>query len=402
LKLIWFGDGHAQGVLIIFALGAIALVMLLALASAFFPRESSQDTIRYFDQGFLEQAARYQRSSIGVFIINKLIIWLFYAALIGFTWKYFAVYRPSSPWLVLGFVFLLLTALLLLTFPLDHYRGFVMEHRFGLATSTFVNWLGDHAKSAGISLVTSGFSFWILYLLRNRFADGWWIIAGLLLSIFLIVSVFLSPLLIDPLFYRFYPLKDEQMRSRIADMATEAGVDLDEVLVADASRKTNKANAYFTGLGGTKRVVIYDTLATRFSAEESLAVIAHEIAHWRYGHVFKGIILGIVGIFSALFILHILAIKLGLGGGDMRIIPLALLFVSLLSFVAMPVGNSVSRHFERQADQEAIRLTGDPEAHVSLFRNLAHVNLSEVEPHPYIEFLLYSHPPLMERIRAVK
>ncbi|NLZ27810.1 MAG: M48 family metallopeptidase [Firmicutes bacterium] len=402
MKLIWFGDGHAQGVLIIFVLGAIALIMLLALTSAFFPRESDRDTIRYFDRGFLDQAARYHRSNIGVFIVNKLMIWLFYAALTVFTWKFFAVYRPSGPWLVLGFVFLLLAALFLLSFPLDYYRGFVLEHRFGLATTTFANWLGDHAKSAGISLVVSGFSLWVLYLLRNKFTNGWWIVAGLLLSVFLVVSVFLSPLLIDPLFYRFHPLKDEQMRSRIADMATVAGVDLDEVLVADASRKTNKANAYFTGLGGTKRIVIYDTLATRFSEEESLAVIAHEIAHWRYGHVFKGIALGIVGIFSALFILHILAVKLGIGGGDLRIIPLALLFISLLSFVAMPVENAVSRHFERQADQEAVCLTGNPEAHFSLFRNLAHVNLSEVEPHPYIEFLLYSHPPLMERIRALK
>ena len=365
-------------------------------------RDRGEDAARYFDREFLDHATHYQRLTLGIYIINKLVTWLLYAALVIFTWRFFADYVPPNPWSVAGLIFLILVVLLLLSSPLDYYRGFVLEHRFGLSTYTFGNWLGDYAKSAAISLIVSGISLWALYVLRSNFPSGWWIIGGLLLTVFLIISVYLSPLLIDPLFYRFQPLEDEQLRVRIEEMAAEAGIELDGVLVADASRKTNKANAYFTGLGRTKRIVIYDTLISRFSGEESLAVIAHEIAHWRYAHVRKGMLMGTAGIFLALFILHFLAGKFDIYGGDLRIIPLALLFISLISFVAMPVENGVSRHFERQADREAIRLTGDPEAHITLFKNLAYANLSEVEPHPYVKFLLYSHPPLIERIRAVK
>jgi STE24 endopeptidase len=150
-------------------------------------------------------------------------------------------------------------------------------------------------------------------------------------------------------------------------------------------------------MGRTKRIVIFDNLLTGFSKEEILAVIAHEMGHWKHSHIFKGIVLGAAGMFLGFFLLQRLLDGMGAGAG-IRSLTLALLFLSLFSFVSLPVQNAFSRAFEWQADLEAIRLTGDPRAIVSLEQNLARANLADVDPHPFVKFVLYTHPPVMERI----
>ena len=148
-----------------------------------------------------------------------------------------------------------------------------------------------YLKSNAVSLVISVIIFTGFYALVKYFPLRWWVYAGVISIVLMLAGTYLYPLLIDPLFYRFEPMRDREMNTRILDMAEQAGIQVQEVLVADASRKTVKANAYFTGLGSSKRIVVYDTLLTGFSREEALAVIAHEIAHWKYSHIVKGIIL---------------------------------------------------------------------------------------------------------------
>jgi len=180
-------------------------------------------------------------------------------------------------------------------------------------------------------------------------------------------------------------------------MAAAAGINIDRVLVADASRRTSKVNAYFTGMGRTQRIVLYDTLLQRFSREELLAVVAHEMGHWRGRHLAAGVALEALGTFAALFLLNFATNRMGLAG-DFRIIPLAFLFMLLVTTAAAPPQNAISRAKERQADAAALELTGNPEAVISLQQSLAQANLSVVRPHPLLKFALYTHPPTMERI----
>jgi len=219
--------------------------------------------------------------------------------------------------------------------------------------------------------------------------------------VFIIIGAYLYPIIIDPLFYKFEKLEDEGLRKQIIDISGRAGIEVEEVLVADASRRTKKANAYFTGIGNSKRIVVYDTLLDKFTKKEALSVIAHEVSHWRYLHILKGLALSCIGGILGLFLLKIILGKMGLMA-DFRSVLVIILLISVFSFITLPVQNSVSRSFEKQADELAIKLTGDPETQVSLMVKLATSNLSNVDPHPFIKGYLYSHPPILERIKTAE
>lgn len=380
------------------ALGAAAFILLAGVLMGTFLKPSyGHEALRYFDQDFLGQAAAYQRTTVLVFAARQVLIWgalLVLAAIIR-------MYYPARSQLPLlptaGYLALIIFALSLLTFPLDYYRGFILEHRFGLSVQSFSAWMTDYVKGFSLSFALTVLALLGLYLLMVRCPGRWWPLAGVFVIFFLILSVYLYPLLIDPLFYRFKTLENEELRASILKMADEAGIEVEEVLIADASRKTTRVNAYFTGMGQTKRIVIFDNLLNEFSNEETLAVIAHEMGHWKHSHILKGIALGAAGMFLGFFLLQ----KLLNGAESMasiRTLILAMLFFSLFSFVSLPIQNALSRSFERQADVEAIHLTGDPDTVVTLEQKLARANLAEVNPHPFVKFVLYTHPPVLERI----
>ena len=381
-----------------FALGTAALLLLAAvLAGTLLKSSSGSEALQYFEQNFLTRAAAYQRSAVLVSVARQLIFWGALSAAAAVVWKQFPPQLRAPLLPTVAFLALIVLLLSLLTFPLDYYRGFILEHRFGLSLQSFSAWLADYAKNFSISFLLTVLALFGLYLLMIRLPGRWWAAAGVFVTLFLVLSTYLYPIIIDPLFYRFTTLEDEEMHSSIIEMSKEAGIEVDKVLVADASRRTAKVNAYFTGMGRTKRIVIFDNLLTGFSKEEILAVIAHEMGHWKHSHIFKGIILGVAGMFLGFFLLQKLLDGMGAGSG-IQGLTLALLYFSLFSFVSLPVQNAFSRAFERQADLEAIRLTGDPRAIVSLEQNLAKANLADVDPHPFVKFVLYTHPPVMERI----
>ena len=380
-----------------FVLGAAAFILLAGVLMGIFLRPSlGNEALQYFDQDFLGHAALYQHAAVLVFAVRPVIIW---GALLAFAaaLRYYPA-RPQAPLpSTAGYVALIVLALSLLTFPLDYYRSFILEHRFGLSMQSSSAWMADYAKSFSISFVLTVLALSGLYLLMVRFPGRWWTVAGVFVVFFMILSAYLYPLIIDPLFYQFKTLENEEMHSSILKMASEAGIEVEDVLIADASRRTTKVNAYFTGMGRTKRIVIFDNLLDEFSNEETLAVIAHEMGHWKHSHIPKGVILGAVGVFLGFFLLQMLLNEMGTGA-SIRSLILAMLFFSLFSFVSLPFRNAFSRFFERQADVEAIRLTGEPYTVVMLEQNLARANLAEVNPHPFVKFVLYTHPPVLERI----
>ncbi|MBA7699157.1 Protease HtpX [subsurface metagenome] len=240
-----------------------------------------------------------------------------------------------------------------------------------------------------------------IYALMVYIPKYWWIISSAVLAIFIVVITYLYPILIDPLFYKFEKLKDTNFQEQIINIAGKAGIEVKEVLVADASRKTNKANAYFTGIGGSKRIVVFDNLINNFSRKETLNVIAHEIGHWYNWHIFKSIIIGIISGTAGLFLINAVFTYSNMVG-DFKSILVIILLISIISFLSLPLQNAVSRTFERQADNFTMQATENPDAQIQLMLKLAESNLSNVSPHWYIKYFLYSHPPIMERIEAAK
>ncbi len=383
-------------------LGAAALLYLGAIMAGMSAGPPAGAAVEpYFSEPFLSRAAAYQRAGLAVSLLQQVTTLLFLAAVTYAALRCLRAAPQPPPAAAAGYILLFLLFSQLLSLPFNFYRGHTVEHRFGLSVQTAAGWFADYGKSALISLFISAIALMGLYLLMTHFPAHWWFLAGIAFSFFLLLSTYLYPLIIEPLFHRFTPLEDKALQGEIMEMARKSGIRVERILVADAGRRTRKANAYFSGMGGTKRIVIYDTLLHNFTSEELLAVIAHEMGHWRGRHLGQGILMGAAGSFAALYLLHLLLQRMGLHG-DFRALPAALLFFALISMAAAPAQNAVARIQERAADRAAFSLVGEAAPFVSLYHKLALSNLSVVQPHPLLKAVLYTHPPLLERIEAAQ
>ncbi len=379
--------------------GALALIMiliLLVLAIVYRP-SYGPETLKYFNSDFLARASEYNRISLVISIIVKILIWLFMAAAVWTGWKYFTRDPRMSVYIAAGYIALFYIILNIIMIPLSFYRGFTLEHQFGLSNQTAAMWFADFGKEKGIEIILSIGAFTGIYALMVYMPKYWWLISASIMAVFIIIGAYLYPVLIDPLFYRFEKIDDTEFREEILEITDRAGIEIDDILIADASRRTVRANAYFTGFGNTRRIVLYDNLINDFPRDEVLNVVAHETAHWKYAHIIKSIAMSIAGGFAGFFILNIIFYRTGITA-NIRSIFILILIISLFTFISLPFQNLVSRYFEKQADELALELTGEYDAQIRLMTGLAASNLSNAEPHPIIRFILYSHPPVMERI----
>lgn len=313
-----------------------------------------------------------------------------------------ARFRRTS--LVLLFILVFDLALFILYLPFNFYQSFILMHQFGLSTQTASGWLADWLKSVLLRLLTDGLLWTGFYWLLNRLPRRWPVVAGAGLLSFSLVYTLLTPVLITPLFYEVQPLEDVTLRQQILTLANRAGIQVDQVEVIRASAKTTTANAYFTGFGRARRIVLYDTLLTGYTPDELEIILAHEMGHWYYQHHLWGI-LGMgaaawLGLFGLRWLLNRTWQPLGLRGpADVASLPYLLAVISLASTLSLPVQNAISRFGEAQADHFALSLTGKPEAFVSLFERFAEQNLTIVNPPEWEKFLFYTHPPTAERIK---
>jgi len=230
---------------------------------------------------------------------------------------------------------------------------------------------------------------------------------GIAVTLLTVVLARLAPVLIMPLFYRFTPIGEGSLKERILRLCVDAGVRIDGIFSFNLSKNTRKANAAFTGIGRSRRIILGDTLVRDFSEEEIETVFAHELGHYRFGHIRKGIAAGTLLTFTGLFAASLLyAWSLTLFGyaspADLGALPMLAVWLSLFGLVTSPLGNLLSRRHEREADRYAVASTGKREAFVSALRKLGAMNLADPDPHPLVEFLFYSHPPITKRIRAVE
>ena len=294
----------------------------------------------------------------------------------------------------------------LLRLPISYWRGYVHEHRWGFSTQRILGWFGDWAKAVGLSVAITSLALLVLVELAARLPDSWQWFAAAGAALLVVVLSLLGPVVFEPLFNRFHPLDDAALAEEVRELGRAAGAPVDRVLVADASRRTKKENAYVSGIGRTRRVVVYDTLLARGEPQEVKLVVAHELCHRRARHTAKGTALGALGAALAVALLAaalgsawvLQAIHAG-SPADPLIAPFALLLFGALELVSLPVGAAVSRRWERVADRASVELTGDGDGFARMTRNLAISNLSELDP-TRLAYLLFTHPSPPERIAA--
>jgi Zn-dependent protease with chaperone function len=316
----------------------------------------------------------------------------------------------SRRWLLAIGVFVLWA---LLTFaidlPLDYYASFVRQHAYGLSNQTFAKWAGDAAKALAIALVLGAGAVWFVYALLRRAPRNWWLwtaCAAFPVSAFLTL---LAPVLIDPLFNEFGPMRDRALEARVLELAERAGIEEARVFEVVKSVDTKTLNAYVTGLVGTHRIVLWDTLLEALDPPEVLAVVGHEIGHSVLRHVEKGLAATAAFSFLGLFLVDRLARallrrfprRLAVSElSDPASLPLLVFCVVVVSTLLLPPGLAISRHMERQADRYGLELVGDAHAAAMSFVEMQRENLSYPRPHRWVVWLRSSHPPLAERIEA--
>ncbi|MEZ4598961.1 MAG: M48 family metallopeptidase [Syntrophotaleaceae bacterium] len=297
----------------------------------------------------------------------------------------------------------------LLAIPFGLYRTFILETRYGFNRSTPALWWMDRLKTILLSLLLTGLLAAGCFWLVQASPEGWWLWVWLFAVFFSLFVLVLSPHLIEPLFNRFNPLERPELEQAIETMAAKVGVRTERIFQVDASRRSGHANAYFTGLGRQKRVVLFDTLLEQMDAEEIVAVLAHELGHWRHNHLVKHLLstaaftLGASGL--AFYLLNRGGLP-GLVGLETASFPAQVLILSLLAsivgFFLTPLSSWLSRRHEWQADRFASDLTGQPRRLASALIRLARNNLANLCPHPFYAWFYYSHPPLIERVRALR
>ena len=315
----------------------------------------------------------------------------------------FAVARPSLglPWWLEApaLAALVLAASALARLPVAWWSGYVHEHRWELSTQTPRGWLVDRAKAYAVGAVLTGVIMLALVGLARAFAERWVWGAAAGGALLVLVLGFVAPLVLEPIFNRFEPLVDEELHTRLRELSVRAGAPVREVLVADASRRTRRANAYVSGFGRTRRLVVFDTFLDAAGPGELEVVTAHELGHRKARDTLKQTGLGMAGAALAAVVLWLV---LGEEAADPRNVPLSLLVLGLLQLAALPLVAAVSRRWERAADRFALELTRDPAAFESLFRRFAIMNVSDLDPPRAVRILLGTHPTVPERIATVR
>lgn len=276
----------------------------------------------------------------------------------------------------------------------------------GLSTQDWAPWLGDVAKAAGVEAVLAAGGGALFLALVRRFRQRWWLPAAACAVGLGVASLWLFPVVIDPLFNRFDPLEQGALRSEVLALASEAGVEVGEVYSVDASRRTTGVNAYVGGLGSTKRVVLYDNLIERFPPEQVRSVVAHELAHQKHRDLWRGLLWLAFVAPAATLLAQRLAERLDRRAGladrsrqpGPAALPVLVLSLALVSFALGSASNALSRQVEARADAFALRLAGDPAAFIALERRLALANVSDPDPPALLHALFGTHPTTVERI----
>jgi len=305
------------------------------------------------------------------------------------------------------YVFMLMVIGKLLGAGLDYY-GFRLEHRYHLSNQSLTAWLLDEAKGFLVGLVLGGTVVELLYSILRHFPQHWWIVAWAVFLILFVLLAQLAPVILFPIFYKFEPLDNEDLKKRLVHLGERAGTRVRGVYKWNLSEKSKKANAALTGLGSTRRIILADTLLNNFSPDEIEAVLAHELGHHVHRHILKSIAMQaattFVGFCAANWVLHYAVDRLHMFEtlSDFANLPLLVLVSIVLSVLLLPALNAYSRYNERQADRYAFESITSVGPFISSMNKLAEQNLAERTPSKWVELLFHSHPAISRRVAAAQ
>ena len=361
-----------------------------------------------------KQAKEYSRIRRRLWLVDTIftavyaLLWLFLGWSVSL--RNWLENFTTNPWLIVPLFILIFAGIsTVINLPLSYYSGFVLPHRFGQSNQSFRDWVIDQLKGLAIGAPLGFILLELLYLALRVTGDLWWLWAAGGMLIFSVLLSNLAPILIAPLFNKFVPLSDEhkELAERLLALARRANTKVRGVFKSDMSRRSKAANAYLTGIGNTRRIVVGDTLINEFSIDEIETVLAHELGH----HVHRDIpVLITFGTLSTTLSLYLASLVLNWAIGyfgftspaDVAAFPALMLILSAYGLITMPLDNAVSRWRENMADDYALASTGKKEAFASAFTRLANQNLGEVDPEKWVVWLFYSHPPLGERIEKAR
>jgi STE24 endopeptidase len=294
-----------------------------------------------------------------------------------------------------------------ITFPLSFYSGFILEHKYKLSNQTLFAYIKEDLKGLAVGIVLGLPVLIIFYYILKNYPGSWWFIFGIFLFFFSVLLARIAPVIIFPLFYKFKPVENESLNNKIISLCNKTGVKVEGIFTFDMSKDTKKANAAFTGLGKSKRIILGDTLLQNFSEDEIESIFAHELGHYKMKHVLKLMILSTIMSFTGLYVVSFIYSRTlsVFNIGDvytLSVLPLLILYLSVFYSLISPLSNYISRKFEWQADNYALQTCTDSFSFMSALEKLSQQNLSDKYPKKWVEFLFHSHPSLGKRIEYAK
>ncbi len=361
-----------------------------------------------------ERAKQYKRAKIAMFVVGLVFSWIS-AAIFLFTGGSRKLTdktanRINNRYASEGAtVTLLLLLSWIISFPLAWLRGYRLEHQFDMSNQSFAGWLGDELKSLAIQMALMVPMSQVMLGVIRRWPRNWWAVLSAMAVPFTVVLAHLAPVLILPLFNTYQPIRDQKLAERLKALADRSGIHVAEIMEMDMSRQTKAANAFLTGIGSTKRIVLADTLIEQFTHDEIETIVAHEIAHQVNRDIWQMLALGVVTTTATTWLAQRIfsgvqtrtSATTGIrGAGYVEAIPLLTLITSVLGMVFMPAQNAYVRFIERKADRYALEMTGNPDAFKSSLGKLAEMNLADPDPPRLEQVLLHSHPSIADRQKA--
>jgi STE24 endopeptidase len=360
----------------------------------------------------LEKAIRYQKAKHVLFFADQgysllLLVLFLFLGISAYIRRQIEKITHKRFWVIAFYTLLFLILAFIFGFPTSYY-GFSLEQKFGLSNQNFFQWFGEQLISLLIIAIIAVLSVEGIYLAIRKAPRIWWIYVSVVFIFFTIIMINLAPILIMPLFNKFTPLPQGELRDKLIQLSQKANAPVENIFTMNMSKQTKEANAMFTGLGNTKRIILGDNLVNEYTPDEIEVVIAHEMGHNLMHHIWKMIVLSAVMAAIGFLLIHLIGgrtinrfrnrLKIE-NMADVAGLPLFLLIFSVYGLITMPVMPAFSRHMEKQADKFALDITHNQAAFISAMEKLAYDNLSDPNPSPVIEFLLYDHPPISKRIK---
>lgn len=352
----------------------------------------------------LQRRASFAATLLGVLFLFLLIVTGGAPALVGTLDERLG---PSRFLVTVTFTAVLLALHEALLLPLAYYRGVTLERRYGLSSESGAHWWLTHVKAFLVGGVLTIVAASVVSGLLAVSPTWWWLIASALFAALLVGMVWAAPVWLFPIFYDFTPLNRPALAARLVALARQAGASVSGVFEWRLGDRTRKANAALVGMGGTRRILLSDTLLETHTDDEIEVILAHELAHHVHGDLWSGLVVQVLGMTAGLYAAHralvLFAVPLGLRGpDDVAALPIVALVVGGVSLLVAPLANALSRAHERRADRFAIQLTRNAAAFMSAIRRLSSQNLAEETPPAWVEALLHSHPSTARRLEAAR